>query len=77
MEIPSEVVIDQLPGIQYRNNLDYSAETGLRMVKLPSCAKSYNFTLFSVVKSKKRMVWVTLISPNSTVDISAGISTYN
>lgn len=32
MEIPSEVVIDQLPGIQYRNNLDYSAETGLRMV---------------------------------------------
>ena len=33
-EIPSEVMVDHLPGLVHRDKLDYSPETGLRMVIL-------------------------------------------
>ena len=33
-EIPSEVMVDHLPGLIYRDKLDYVPESGLRMVSL-------------------------------------------
>ena len=46
LELPTDLIIDTLPGLSNRGRLDYSAETGLKMVRYANVKNDKSVGLF-------------------------------